>query len=75
MIPRITRDSLMLWLPVIAAAVTYLLAAPPPTEWGYHAWLQAIAAIVAATSTKYMTSGLPGEHDPPSGSVKPGERS
>src|SRR6185436_11372225 len=38
-----------------------------PTQWTYHQWLQAVSAIVAAVSTKYMTSGLPGENDPPKG--------
>ena len=60
---KLTRDSLILWLPVVAAAITYLLAAPPPPQWDYYQWLQAAAAVVAATSTKFMTSSLPGKDD------------
>lgn len=59
----LTRDSAALWLPVIGAVITYLLASPPPTQWSYYDWLRAIAAFVAAFSMKQMTSGLPGKND------------
>lgn len=69
---KLTRDSAALWLPVIGAVVTYLLNTAPPTQWDYHQWLMAIAAIVAAVSTKLMTSGLAGKNDPPAdGSIAP----
>jgi hypothetical protein len=59
----LTRDSAALWLPVAGAVVTYLLASPPPWQWDYYAWLRAAAAVIAAASTKLMTSRLPGKKD------------
>lgn len=58
---RLTRDSIVWWLGIIAAALTYLLAADPPTQWTYHEWLQAAAAVVATISGKLATSPLKGE--------------
>ena len=66
---KLTRDSFVLWLPVVGAAITYLLAADPPTTWDYHQWLQAAAAIVATVSTKLMTSPLKHSDDGPSVNV------
>lgn len=60
---ELTRDSRLLWLGVAGGAIAYLMAAPPPWTWSYYQWLQAAGAFIAATSTKYMTSGLRGKHD------------
>jgi len=60
----VTRDSLVLWLPVLVAVLTYLQNSPPPTQWTYADWMRILSAIVAAGSTKMMTSGLPGKNDP-----------
>jgi len=59
----ISRDSIVLWLPIGAALVAYLLAADLPTQWDYYAWLQFVAAVIATASAKLMTSPLKGEHD------------
>jgi hypothetical protein len=59
----VTRDSAALWLPVAGAVLAYLLASPPPTQWSYYDWLRAAAAVIAASSTKQMTSSLPGKDD------------
>lgn len=56
---RVYRDSKVLWLPVLGAILTYLMASEPPTMWSYHDWIKALAAGVAAVSTKYMNSSLP----------------
>jgi hypothetical protein len=60
---RLTRDSLLLWLPVVAALITYLLSTDPPTVWTYYQWLQFASAAVAVASTKLMTSPLKGKND------------
>jgi hypothetical protein len=60
---RISRDSIILWLPIAGALVTYLLSAEPLPLWGYYEWLQFIAAVIATASAKLMTSPLKGEHD------------
>jgi hypothetical protein len=46
-----------------APVLTYLLASPPLTSWGYHDWLRAASAALAAASTKLMASKLPGKND------------
>lgn len=63
---KLSRDSLLLWIPVLGALIAYLLSAPPPTEWGYTQWLQFAAAVVATASAKLMRSPLKGENDAPS---------
>lgn len=60
---ELTRDSALLWLGVLGGVITYLMAAPPLSTWTYYQWLQAAGALVVATSTKYMTSGLRGKND------------
>lgn len=58
-----TRDSLVWGLSIAAAVLTYLIAAPPPTEWGYADWLQAAAFAVATLSGKLATSPLPSKEE------------
>ena len=56
----LTRDSLVWFVTLGASVIAYLLAADkPPTEWHYHEWLQAIAALFGIISTKLQGSPLP----------------
>lgn len=56
----LTRDSIVWWLAILGAVVTYLIGAgKPPTEWAYGDWLQAVAFLVATISGKLATSPLP----------------
>jgi hypothetical protein len=55
----LTRDSALLWLPVIAGAITYLTNMPPPWHWSYNQWLATAGAGVAALSMKLQNSALP----------------
>lgn len=57
----VTRDSGVWWLGIAGAALTYLLAAPPPTAWDYYEWLRAVAFLVATLSGKLATSPLRGD--------------
>lgn len=55
-----TRDSIVWWLAIIGAIVTYLIGSgKPPTDWNYGEWLQAVAFIIATVSGKLATSPLP----------------
>ena len=58
-----TRDSAIWWLAIVAAVLTYLIAAPPPTQWDYYEWLKAIAFGVATISGKLATSPLPSKRE------------
>lgn len=58
-----TRDSIVWWLAILGALVTYLSTSEPPTAWSYQDWIQFIAAVIATVSGKLATSPLPGEHD------------
>lgn len=56
----ITRDGALLWLLALSAAIAYLsAAATPPTQWGYHEWLQAGAAVAAWGIGKLQVSPAP----------------
>lgn len=60
----LNRDSMLLWLGLLIASVTYLITtAKPPTEWGYLEWLQAVSFVLAWASGKLATSPLPGDPD------------
>ena len=56
-----TRDSWVWGLGIVGAALTYLLAADPPSTWDYYEWLRAAAFVVATVSGKLATSPLRGE--------------
>lgn len=56
----LTRDSMLWWLGIIGAVLTYLAASPPPTAWSYAEWVQALAFVVATVSAKLASSPLPG---------------
>lgn len=58
-----TRDSIIWWLAIAGAVLTYLAAAPPPTQWTYAEWVQALAFVVATISGKLATSPLPSAED------------
>lgn len=60
---RITRDSVVWWLAIAGAVLTYLAAAPVPSTWSYFDWIQALAFAVATIAGKLATSPLPGKHD------------
>lgn len=54
-----TRDSVIWWLAILAAIAAYLGSAPPPTDWTYPQWVQAISFVIATLSGKFATSPLP----------------
>ena len=58
---RLTRDSWIWTLSIIAALLTYLGAAPPPTQWDYLQWIKFAALVVATVSAKLATSPLRGD--------------
>lgn len=54
------RDSIVWWLAIIGAAVTYLISAgEPPPQWDYQQWLQALSFGVATIAGKLATSPMP----------------
>lgn len=56
---RFTRDSLLLWLALLAAVGAYLLSVgEPPTVWTYQQWLQFVTAMIAVGVAKLQTSPL-----------------
>lgn len=57
----LSRDSIIWWLAIAGAVITYLLSAEPPTQWDYKEWLQAISFVVATVSGKLATSPLVGK--------------
>jgi len=59
----LSRESLLLWIPVVGALITYLLASPPPMEWSYYEWLKFVAAVLSTASAKFMVSPLPGKKE------------
>jgi hypothetical protein len=58
---KITRDSLVLSLGILAAVITYLINAKPVYEWLYNDWLMAASFLVATALGKLSTSPLAGE--------------
>lgn len=54
-----TRDSVVWWLAVLGAIMTYLIASPPPVDWTYHDWLRSLAMVVSTLAGKLATSPLP----------------
>lgn len=58
-----TRDSMLWTLALLASILTYLAAAPPPTQWTYPEWVQAAAFLVATLSAKLATSPLLSSRD------------
>lgn len=59
----LTRDSLLLWLGILGAAVLYLGNMPAPTQWTWAQWMQTIAAIIGVICGKLATSPLLGKED------------
>jgi hypothetical protein len=59
----LTRDSVLLDLAAVAAALTYLGTQPPPWEWNYYQWIAAMSGAVIWYTQRQKTSGLPGEND------------
>lgn len=59
----LTRDSLILYLPLLGAAFAYLAVMPPPTQWTYAQWIQTGAASIAAITAWLKTSPLIGKGD------------
>jgi hypothetical protein len=58
-----TRDSIIWWLAIAGAVLTYLAAAPSPADWTYADWVKALAFVVATLSGKLATSPLPSKED------------
>lgn len=57
-----TRDSLVLTLAAVGAALGYLMAdGRLPTTWTYADWLKAVAFLVAWGAGKLATSPLKGD--------------
>lgn len=55
-----TRDSVIFWLAILGAVITYLMSAgAPPGQWTYQDWLQAASFVVATLAGKLATSPLP----------------
>lgn len=58
---KLTRDSVVLSLAALGAALAYLIAdGRPPTEWNYSDWLKAAMAGVMWLSGKASSSWLKG---------------
>lgn len=56
---KFTRDSLLLWLALVAAVGAYLLSVgDPPTVWTYQQWLQFVTAMIAVGVAKLQNSPL-----------------
>ena len=49
---KLTRESLILWLGVAGATLTYLLNAPPPTAWDYNEALKFASFLVGIGPAK-----------------------
>lgn len=60
---KLTRESLILWLGVVGATLTYLLNAPPPTAWDYPEVLKFASFLVGIGLAKLQHSPLPGKED------------
>ena len=56
-----TRDSVVWWIGIVGAVLTYLLASDPMPMWDYYGWLKAAAFAVATISGKLATSPLKGD--------------
>lgn len=57
----LTRDSVVWWLLIVGAVLTYLSQAPDPRTWSYQQTVQALSAVVAIIAGKLATSPLPGK--------------
>jgi len=56
-----SRDSIVWWLAIAGAALTYLATAPNPVQWDYAEWIKFTSFAVATLSAKLATSPLPGD--------------
>lgn len=59
----LTRDSLLLWLGILAGVMMYLGNMPVPTQWTTMQWVQAFGGVLAVLCAKLATSPLIGEKD------------
>lgn len=59
---KLTRDSALLWVGVIAALFAYLSVNKIPTEWSYPEWIQFGIAITGWAIGKLQSSPLSGEN-------------
>lgn len=57
---KLTRDSLVLTLGVLASVLAYLMVAPPPTEWSYAETLKFLSVLVGIGLSRLQSSPLPG---------------
>lgn len=62
--PKLTRESAILYVGMGVAVISYLItAAKPPTQWGYMEWLQAASFLLAWIMGKLGSSPLPGKRE------------
>lgn len=54
----LTRDSIVLWLGILAGLIMYLAGTKPVTEWGYYEWLAGAGYVISVISAKLGTSVL-----------------
>ena len=60
----LTRDSILWWIAIVAALLTYLIAdGRPPTAWQYLDWLKFLAAVIGTVSGKLANSPLGSSKD------------
>jgi len=59
-----TRDSIVWWLGIIGALLTYLIAdGRAPASWAYQDWLKFGALLVSTVSGKLASSPLKHSED------------
>lgn len=56
----LNRDSIIWYLVVFGAILTYLQQVPSPAEWAYADWIKAASFVVATIAGKLSSSPLPG---------------
>ena len=59
----LARDSVLWVFGIITGLLTFLYAAPAPTEWGYHDWLKFIGVAIVTISAKLSNSPSPSIKD------------
>jgi hypothetical protein len=61
----ITRDSWVLTILIVGGALGYLATLPPPTEWTWAQWCNALATVLMTVASKFATSPLRGDPKAP----------
>lgn len=58
--PKVNRESAILWIGAIVALLAYLRASDIPTTWTYDDWIKFASASAAYILGKLQWSPLPG---------------